>query len=671
VSDNTSGEPRPGLAGDAQVVRALFEDLPELLVGVEGDDRLIVAANSAWRRAARRHRVLGLPLGDAFPGLEHPRLREVYAAVGRTGTPQTVTDCPLRLDAGTGTDDLYVDLLVSPRRAADGRVTGLTLRGVDVTERAHRRHRLRGAEPPHPAGPAEPDGDARALLRSVQGTLLPDHLPCLPDVRLGARYLLAAQQEAAGGDWFDAVPLPGGQLALVVGDVVGHGAAAAAVMGQVRAVLRRNLLDGRSALDCLDTADRLARDVPGAAATTVAVAVLNRTTGRLQCTSAGHPAPLVVGPDGSCRYLPQHGSSPLGTTGDFEVGEHRLEEDELLLLYTDGALERPGVGPARAVVDLAEAARAAVLEESSDPGGRPDRVCHRILHRLTEATGYRDDITLLAAERRAPPLPLQVRLPVAPGTLAAARTELAMWLFDFDADTADEADLHHAVCELVTNAMEHGYRDGPVGTVRIDAVLTGDGRVVVTVADSGRWRPPSADPAMRGFGLAIARAMTDSLRIRHDALGTEVTVSRRLRLPTVVVLDAPEPAEAADAARLPVDQASEAHTEADGDGARVRLTGRLDAATALSCEHQLRVALGAGTVPAVIDLSAVTLLASAGVQTLHRIAADARAHSTDLRLFAPARSTAHHVLTLVRLPHETSDPARDEPDDPRASADGG
>ncbi len=141
---------------------------------------------------------------------------------------------------------MFWDVTVSPWFADDGSVRGVLAHGVDVTDRTRAR-RLR-----------------RSMLDDVialQDALLPEWLPVLPGVEIAGRYLLAQAEESAGGDWYDAVGLGHGRVALMVGDVVGHGVAASAVMGQLRAVVQERLIRG----DGPAQRDAVARPVRGAA----------------------------------------------------------------------------------------------------------------------------------------------------------------------------------------------------------------------------------------------------------------------------------------------------------------------------------------------------------------------------------------------------------------------
>jgi serine phosphatase RsbU (regulator of sigma subunit) len=154
---------------------------------------------------------------------------------------------------------------------------------------------------------------SRGIVAELQEALLPTALPVLPRARIAARYLEAGHEQRAGGDWFDAIPLAGGRVALVVGDVVGHGVAASAAMGQLRAVLAELLAAGEDLGHVLRRADAFAARMPALRAATLALAVLDPAGGQLRYATCGHPPPLVIDTGGTARYLAGPGTGPLGT----------------------------------------------------------------------------------------------------------------------------------------------------------------------------------------------------------------------------------------------------------------------------------------------------------------------------------------------------------------------
>jgi serine phosphatase RsbU (regulator of sigma subunit)/PAS domain-containing protein len=168
-----------------------------------------------------------------------------------------------------------------------------------------------------------------------------------------------------GGDWYDVVDLPDGRYGVVVGDVVGRGLAAAAVMGQLRSAGRALLLESRSPGHVLSALDRFAALVPGAAVSTVFCAVIDPRDGTLRYSSAGHPPAIVVDADGAARFLEAAGSLPLAVDVDLERPEADvvLSPGSTLLLYTDGLIERRDQ-----VLDEGMARAAAVLGEGRHLG---------------------------------------------------------------------------------------------------------------------------------------------------------------------------------------------------------------------------------------------------------------------------------------------------------------
>jgi hypothetical protein len=182
--------------------------------------------------------------------------------------------------------------------------------------------------------------DLRRTSEVLQRAMLPDE-PA--DPALACRYLPAAAGMRVGGDWFDVVDLGHDRVALVVGDCVGHGLQAAATMGQLRSACRALLLEERGPGQALRSLDRFAGGIDGAESSTVFCAVVDRRTGRVQYAAAGHPPPLVIGPEG-VRWLADGRGVPLAVVPDpaLEQGDAQLAPGETLVLYTDGLVERRG-----------------------------------------------------------------------------------------------------------------------------------------------------------------------------------------------------------------------------------------------------------------------------------------------------------------------------------------
>ena len=512
------------------------------------------------------------------------------------------------------------------------------------------------------------NADGRGIVAELQEALLPTALPVLPRARIAARYLVAGQEQAAGGDWFDAIPLDGGAVALVVGDVVGHGLSASAAMGQLRAVLAELLAAEDDLGQVLRRTDAFAARMPSLRAATLVLVVLDPAAGTLRYTTCGHPPPLVIGVDGKARYLEGTGTGPLGTGSPPVLASGALAPGELVLLYSDGLVERPDRTIAEGMGELAVVAADAAAnrvpadgpnkhgphkhgpnEHGADPGAA-ERVCQLSVEVLTR-TGHTDDITALAAQWLADPVPpLQLALPSERSSLTTARDAFADWLSRLDATADDWEALHLAMVEMVTNAIEHAYPREAPGIIELDATLGRDGSVTCLITDHGTWQPPDPADADRGHGLMVAGHVVDKLLVSHPASGgTTVTLRHRLRRPAMLA-SGHQGEHAAYPAEPPftVDTSITA-----GSTARALVGGPVNIGTAdLLARRLLSVSRG-GTVPLVADLTGVTQLASAGVRVLYQVSEQLTVHGQELTLVTVRGSAAHLVLELVRLDYVT------------------
>lgn len=240
-----------------------------------------------------------------------------------------------------------------------------------------------------------------ALARGLQQALLPRRLSAHPEVETAGRYLPGTQGMDVGGDWYDAVEAGDG-VALVIGDVQGHGVQAAATMGQLRSAVRAFALDDRPPDEVLQGTNRLLIDLdPGQFASCCYVR-LDPATGRARIARAGHPPPLLRHPDGRTRRLDTPAGVVLGVLGDarYPVEEVTMEPGAILALYTDGLVERPGLD-----IDDGIGALRIALARGGTPASRPGtRWLAAVADRLTAATRHTadrpDDIALLLAARR-------------------------------------------------------------------------------------------------------------------------------------------------------------------------------------------------------------------------------------------------------------------------------
>jgi anti-sigma regulatory factor (Ser/Thr protein kinase) len=333
-----------------------------------------------------------------------------------------------------------------------------------------------------------------------------------------------------GGDWYDAIPLDAGRVAVAMGDVVGHGIGAASLMGQLRHAMRAYAVEGHSPAGVLDRLDRVVRSLEGGQMATLLYLVMEPDHRTVRFASAGHVPPLVVTAEGEAEYLQTAPNPPLGV---FESPNHAEMTTELapgstIVLYTDGLVEERGVSIDQGL----EALRLAASQDACHPA----ELCDRLLDAMLAIHPANDDIAVLALRALpvAPP-PLHLELHSDPTKLAGMRRDLGSWLRDAGA-AGDVVEVVQMAChEACSNAIEHGYSFGD-GLLWVDAEVADD-RVVLTVRDRGHWIERGADgpPPYRGNGLPLMQALMDSVELtHHNGAGTAVTMARSLSPDRVV-----------------------------------------------------------------------------------------------------------------------------------------
>ncbi len=459
----------------------------------------------------------------------------------------------------------------------------------------------------------------------LQRALLPAGLPPPASVRLDVRYLPAAGLRS-GGDFYDAVELSDGRLSLVVGDVVGHGVEAAAVMGQLRSAWRASALEGADPATNARRLSRFAERLEGASVATVACAVLAGP--EMTYTSAGHPPPLLRRPDGSTEFLMDGRGPPLAVSDDaYRTGRIVLEPGSLVLLYTDGVIERHR-DLERGMAELAEL----VAGGSDDPG--------EVLARVASAVGPEpaDDCALLALRVPGPAASLRLAIPASPSAVRGARVAVRRWLLDSGVERRDADEIVLAASEAIANGVEHAYagrapahRPG----VELEAARDGEDALVVVVRDHGRWRPPEGEGSGRGRGLMIMRALMESVEVEPGGEGTTVRMRRRL---TPGREGPPRPAPSRP-------DPSPAHVSDDV----VPLDGDLDESAAPALARRLReLALARGNRMR-LDLTDVTYIGSVGVRLLVELRDELRRGGGRLEVVAPTGTIARRVLDLTQV----------------------
>ena len=354
---------------------------------------------------------------------------------------------------------------------------------------------------------------------TLQRNLMPEGVARAATVDADGRYLPATKGVHVGGDWYDILDRSDGTVAFAVGDIAGHGLQAAAAMGQVRSAWRALALSTTEPSAILASLERFAGSVEGAFFSTILTMLLDPATNELRYATAGHPPALVIEPDGSTRFLEGGRSVPLGLPFDLPrpQAHERLTPGSILVLYTDGLVERRDESLDHGLERLATTAAAANngdLEELSDA----------LLDLVADER--HDDVALLVIGSRRPSGVFRRSFPATALELSALRADLRSWLehSSLPMETIDDVVL--AATEAASNAIEHAYI-GRVGEVHVTAERE-DGWLQLSVADDGRWRQPRPDD-VRGRGLELVRALVREVDVERGEEGT--TVRMRVGVP--------------------------------------------------------------------------------------------------------------------------------------------
>jgi serine/threonine-protein kinase RsbW len=444
------------------------------------------------------------------PAPDGDLLAERIAAVATTG------------EASFGDQDDPLDCVVLPLTAR-GRVLGtLALRPLEA-ERGDPTERIFLGDLADRAGLALENArlyeQERQIARTLQRSLLAGDLP-RGDSRFAVEthYQAAAQDLEVGGDWFDAFLITADKLAIAVGDVVGRGIEAATTMGQLRSAIRALASASAGPARLIEGLDRFVERVEPARMASVAYAEVDLTTGELTYACAGHLPPLLQEPVGAPEYLMQGRSAALGSrAGDMRRTEFRqkLRAGSRLLLYTDGLIERR-TRPLDKGFEL-------LAREFSRRRDAPLQGLTAGLADTLVGRDHADDVCLLCLT-----LGTEERIERSIGAdrvqISLLRADLRGWLDAHEVDPVCRDAVLLACSEAVANAIEHGYRDDPFGTIDVTATVTADS-VEVRVSDHGTWQGPLADVS-RGRGLQIIRQSMDQVLFDRGE-GTTVTMRRK------------------------------------------------------------------------------------------------------------------------------------------------
>ncbi|MCX5408793.1 SpoIIE family protein phosphatase [Streptomyces sp. NBC_00335] len=362
---------------------------------------------------------------------------------------------------------------------------------------------------------------------TLQRSLLPHTLPVQSALEIASRYLPSGGEAGVGGDWFDVIPLSGARVALVVGDVVGHGMRASATMGRLRTAVRTladvdlppdELLTHLDDLIIHLSADETGQESSGGIGTTCLYVVYDPVTRVCTAARAGHPPPAVVSPEGSAYLLDVPAGPPLGLGGlPFETVEVELPEGSLLALYTDGLLQARD----HDIDEALDSMLAALIQ----PASTLDTVCDRVLTALLTHRPE-DDVALLVARTRALHTDKVAvwDLPADPSFVAQARRgatdQLTAWGLD---EAAFVTEL--VVSELVTNAIRYG--EAPIQLRLIHEGTT----LICEVSDASGTAPHMRRARIfdeGGRGLLLVAQLTQRWGTRHTLFGKTIWAEQSL-----------------------------------------------------------------------------------------------------------------------------------------------
>ncbi|MGG2458466.1 SpoIIE family protein phosphatase [Streptomyces sp. RGM 3693] len=337
------------------------------------------------------------------------------------------------------------------------------------------------------------------IADALQRTMLPDSLPQPTGVRLASRYLPAAETARVGGDWYDAIPLPGSRVALVVGDVMGHSMTSAAIMGQLRTTAQTLAGLDLPPQEVLHHLDEQAQRLGSDRMATCLYAVYDPVAHRIIVANAGHPPPVMLHRGGRAEVLRVPPGAPIGVGGvDFEAVELDAPAGATLVLYTDGLVE----SRIRDVWTGIEQLRERLAETARLTGPNPpplEPLCDEVLDML--GPGDRDDDIALLAARFDGIAPSDVaywyldpKAQTAGQARRLARRALARWGLE---ELSDQLEL--LVSEVVTNAVRYAERPVTLRLLRTDVLRCEVGDDVPQLPRLRQARP--SDEGGRGLYL--------------------------------------------------------------------------------------------------------------------------------------------------------------------------
>ncbi|MEU6630229.1 MULTISPECIES: SpoIIE family protein phosphatase [unclassified Streptomyces] len=492
-SGTDTAEGLPGPALDDLSAREILGRLPAPVALLHGPDHRVAYVNDAYE-AAFGPRPTGVPAAEAMPELDRLSVLPLLDQVLRSGTPRTVK-------SRRTTEGGSYTVTCTPIAGEDG----VLVYAADVTDHAEAAERLRTSERRH-----------RETAVTLQRSLLPQELEQPDDLRIAATYQPGGTDAAVGGDWYDVITLGAGRTALVIGDVMGRGVRAAAVMGQLRTAVRAYARLDLPPHEVIQLLDVLAAEIDASQIATCVYAVHDPNEGQLVYASAGHLPILVRDEDGTVQRAADPTGPPLGTGGWVHTsGTIALPPGSTAVLYTDGLVERRSEDIDEGVASLARALAGAK--------GSPQVVCDRLIRSLGVTAEHDDDVAVLVVQHPArtganaelfhnAALDLLGGIEAAPRARAFATGVLTSWRFPVE--LRDLGVL--ATSELVANSLQHGTPPMRLGLRRTDRRLI----IEVTDGDDHLPRRRQAEPADEaGRGISIIASIATSWGSRRTPGG--------------------------------------------------------------------------------------------------------------------------------------------------------
>jgi anti-sigma regulatory factor (Ser/Thr protein kinase) len=480
---------------DALAVDELLGQVPAPVAVVHGPDHLVAYVNDAYA-AVFGSREPGAPARESLTELVDLGLLPLMDQVRRSGTPRTLKS--RRVPGPARGRETFLTFTCTPIRLAvpnDGSASGVLVFASDVTDQVVAAERLRDSE-----------RHQRQAAVTLQRSLLPQELEQPDDLRVAAIYQPGGIDAAVGGDWYDVITLGAGRTAVVIGDVMGRGVRAAAVMGQLRTAVRAYARLDLPPHEVLQLLDGLAADIDASQIATCVYAVYDPNEGTLTYASAGHLPIFIREADNTVHRVSEPTGPPLGTGGWLHAsGTVSFGQGASAVLCTDGLVERRDADIDEGLDTLERALAAGV-------GDAPQIVCDRLLRALGVTADHDDDVAILVLscpERhgeevdlfRGAALDLLGGIEAAPRARAFADGVLASWRFPEELRELGVL----AASELVANSLKHGR--APMG-LRLRRT---DRRLIVEVTDGDEHLPrrqhaAPADEAGRGIAVVATIA---------------------------------------------------------------------------------------------------------------------------------------------------------------------